>query len=738
MLSKHLENAKNWLTNGLKSAILTHVERSATRPKRKTPASRRQMGEITMKKVPELFGSMVFNEAVMKERLPKDVYKALKCTIRQGTALDAQIAGVVANAMKDWAIEKGATHFTHWFQPMTGITAEKHDSFISPCADGTVIMEFSGKELIKGEPDASSFPSGGLRATFEARGYTAWDPTSYAFIKDDTLCIPTAFCSYTGEILDKKTPLLRSMEAISKQACRVLKLFGKDVARVTTTVGPEQEYFLIDKEDYKKRPDLILTGRTLFGAMPPKGQELEDHYFGSIRPRVKAFMEDLDEELWKLGINAKTEHNEVAPAQHEMAPIFATANIATDHNQLSMEIMKKVADRHGFVCLLHEKPFEGVNGSGKHNNWSISTDKGENLLDPGVTPMENAQFLLFLTAVIKAVDDYQDLLRISVASAGNDHRLGANEAPPAIVSMYVGDELAAVIDSIVSGAGYKAAGKKIMDIGVSVLPTIPTDNSDRNRTSPFAFTGNKFEFRMPGSSFNIACTNVMLNTAVADSLLLFADELEKAEDFDTALATLIKRELSAHQKILFNGNGYSAEWPIEAEKRGLLNLRSTPEAVVHYTDEKNVALFARHGVYSLTEMKSRQEISLEEYVKVIHIEAMASLDILKKQIVPACIGYSKELAETVALKKSIGVDAPAEVAKVRELTEKTAELSSLQGALEAAVDGCPADTTECAMYDHETVIPAMEAARKVADELELLVAKKAWPFPTYADLLFYV
>ena len=691
-----------------------------------------------MKKVPELFGSMVFNEAVMKERLPKDVYKALKCTIRQGTALDAQIAGVVANAMKDWAIEKGATHFTHWFQPMTGITAEKHDSFISPCADGTVIMEFSGKELIKGEPDASSFPSGGLRATFEARGYTAWDPTSYAFIKDDTLCIPTAFCSYTGEILDKKTPLLRSMEAISKQACRVLKLFGKDVARVTTTVGPEQEYFLIDKEDYKKRPDLILTGRTLFGAMPPKGQELEDHYFGSIRPRVKAFMEDLDEELWKLGINAKTEHNEVAPAQHEMAPIFATANIATDHNQLSMEIMKKVADRHGFVCLLHEKPFEGVNGSGKHNNWSISTDKGENLLDPGVTPMENAQFLLFLTAVIKAVDDYQDLLRISVASAGNDHRLGANEAPPAIVSMYVGDELAAVIDSIVSGAGYKAAGKKIMDIGVSVLPTIPTDNSDRNRTSPFAFTGNKFEFRMPGSSFNIACTNVMLNTAVADSLLLFADELEKAEDFDRALATLIKRELSAHQKILFNGNGYSAEWPIEAEKRGLLNLRSTPEAVVHYTDEKNVALFARHGVYSLTEMKSRQEISLEEYVKVIHIEAMASLDILKKQIVPACIGYSKELAETVALKKSIGVDAPAEVAKVRELTEKTAELISLQGALEAAVDGCPADTTECAMYDHETVIPAMEAAREVADELELLVAKKAWPFPTYADLLFYV
>ena len=691
-----------------------------------------------MKKVPELFGSMVFNEAVMKERLPKDTYKALKCTIRQGTALDAQIAGVVANAMKDWAIEKGATHFTQWFQPMTGITAEKHDSFISPCSDGTVIMEFSGKELIKGEPDASSFPSGGLRATFEARGYTAWDPTSYAFIKDDTLCIPTAFCSYTGEILDKKTPLLRSMEAISKQACRVLRLFGKDVARVTTTVGPEQEYFLIDKEDYRKRPDLILTGRTLFGAMPPKGQELEDHYFGTIRPRVKAFMEDLDEELWKLGICAKTEHNEVAPCQHEMAPIFATANIATDHNQLSMEIMKKVADRHGFVCLLHEKPFDGVNGSGKHNNWSISTDKGENLLDPGVTPAQNAQFLLFLTAVIKAVDDYQDLLRISVASAGNDHRLGANEAPPAIVSMYVGDELAGVIDSLVSGADYKAAGKRSMDIGVSVLPAIPQDNSDRNRTSPFAFTGNKFEFRMPGSSFNIACTNIMLNTAVADSLMAFADELEKAEDFDAALASLIKRELSAHQRILFNGNGYSAEWPIEAEKRGLLNLRSTPEAVVHYTDEKNVALFARHGVYSLSEMKSRQEITMEEYVKVINIEALTSLDMLKKQIIPACIGYSKELAETVAVKKSIGVSAPVEAAKVQELTDMTAELCGLTDALEAALAGAPEDVTACGMYDHETVIPAMEAARKVADALELKVAKKAWPVPTYADLLFYV
>ncbi len=691
-----------------------------------------------MKKVPELFGSMVFNEAVMKEKLPKDVFRALKQTIRHGLALDPQIAGVVANAMKDWAIEKGATHFTHWFQPMTGITAEKHDSFISPCADGTVIMEFSGKELIKGEPDASSFPSGGLRATFEARGYTAWDPTSYAFIKDDTLCIPTAFCSYTGEILDKKTPLLRSMQAISAEACRVLKLFGKDVARVTTTVGPEQEYFLIDKEDYKKRPDLILTGRTLFGARAPKGQELEDHYFGSIRPRVKAFMADLDEELWKLGIYAKTEHNEVAPCQHEMAPIFATANIATDHNQLTMEIMKRVADRHGLVCLLHEKPFEGVNGSGKHNNWSISTDKGENLLDPGSTPMENAQFLLFLTAVIKAVDEYQDLLRISVASAGNDHRLGANEAPPAIVSMYVGDELAAVIRSLVEGTDYKSAGHKSMDIGVTTLPPIPQDNSDRNRTSPFAFTGNKFEFRMPGSSFNIACTNIMLNTAVADELMQFADELEKAADFEDALSKLIRRELKAHQRILFNGNGYSPEWEIEAERRGLLNLRSTPEALVHYTDKKNVELFARHGVYTYTEIKSRQDINMEEYTKVVHIEALTMIDMLGKLIVPSCVAYSKMMAEGVAAKKSIGIEAPAEAAQVKLLTEKTADLMTLKTDLENVVAGEPDGLDERAMYEHEAVIPAMEAARKVADELELKVDKKYWSMPTYADLLFYV
>ena len=691
-----------------------------------------------MKKVPELFGSMVFNEAVMKERLPKDVYKSLKQTVRQGTALDPQVAGVVANAMKDWAIEKGATHFTHWFQPMTGITAEKHDSFISPCADGTVIMEFSGKELMKGEPDASSFPSGGLRATFEARGYTAWDPTSYAFLKDDTLCIPTAFSSYTGEILDKKTPLLRSMEAISKEACRVLALFGKKVSRVTTTVGPEQEYFLIDKADYKKRPDLILTGRTLLGARSPKGQELEDHYFGSIRPRVKAFMADLDEELWKLGVNAKTEHNEVAPCQHEMAPVFATANIATDHNQLTMEMMKKVADRHGLVCLLHEKPFEGVNGSGKHNNWSISTDRGENLLDPGSTPMENAQFLLFLTAVIKAVDEYQDLLRISVASAGNDHRLGANEAPPAIVSMYVGDELAAVIQSLVEGTDYKAAGHKSMDIGVTSLPHIPQDNSDRNRTSPFAFTGNKFEFRMPGSSFNIACTNVMLNTAVADELMQFADELEKADSFEAALSKLIRRELAAHRRILFNGNGYSEEWPREAARRGLLNLRSTPEALIHYTDEKNVALFARHGVYTRTEIQSRQDINMEEYAKIIHIEALTLIDMLGKLIVPACAAYSRQLAEGVAAKAGIGVDAPAEAAQVRLLTEKTAELIERTERLKAVVADEPEALNARAMYEHEAVIPAMEAARQVADELEGRVGKEYWPMPSYADLLFYV
>lgn len=692
--------------------------------------------------IPSLYGSSVFSDKEMRARLPREIYKRLAASMATGEELDPAVADATASAMKAWAIEQGATHYTHWFQPLTGTTAEKHDSFISPQKDGSVIMELRGKELIRGEPDASSFPSGGIRATFEARGYTVWDITSPAFLYDNgdtkTLCIPTAFCGYNGEALDQKTPLLRSMEAISKEACRVLALFGKKVSRVTTTVGPEQEYFLIDKEDYKKRPDLILTGRTLLGARSPKGQELEDHYFGSIRPRVKAFMADLDEELWKLGVNAKTEHNEVAPCQHEMAPVFATANIATDHNQLTMEMMKKVADRHGLVCLLHEKPFEGVNGSGKHNNWSISTDRGENLLDPGSTPMENAQFLLFLTAVIKAVDEYQDLLRISVASAGNDHRLGANEAPPAIVSMYVGDELAAVIQSLVEGTDYKAAGHKSMDIGVTSLPHIPQDNSDRNRTSPFAFTGNKFEFRMPGSSFNIACTNVMLNTAVADELMQFADELEKADNFEAALSTLIRRELAAHRRILFNGNGYSEEWPLEAARRGLLNLRSTPEALIHYTDEKNVALFARHGVYTRTEIQSRQDINMEEYAKIIHIEALTLIDMLGKLIVPACAAYSKQLAEGVAAKAGIGVDAPAEAAQVRLLTEKTAELIERTERLKAVVAAEPEALNARAMYEHEAVIPAMEAARQVADELEGRVGKEYWPMPSYADLLFYV
>ena len=704
-----------------------------------------------MSKVPELFGSMVFNESVMKERLPKDVFKALKSTITEGTALDPTVANIVANAMKDWAISMGATHYTHWFQPMTGITAEKHDSFITPGAEGAVIMEFSGKELIKGEPDASSFPSGGLRATFEARGYTAWDPTSYAFIKDHTLCIPTAFCSYTGQILDKKTPLLRSMEAISKQACRVLRLFGKDCKHVTTTVGPEQEYFLINKSDYAKRPDLILTGRTLFGAPAPKGQEMDDHYFGSIRPRVKAFMAELDEELWKLGIYSKTEHNEVAPCQHEMAPIFETTNIAVDHNQLTMEVMKRVADRHGFVCLLHEKPFEGINGSGKNNNWSISTDRGENLLEPGNTPSSNAQFLLFLTAVIKAVDEYQDLLRLSAASAGNDHRLGAHEAPPAVVSMYIGDELGAVVDAMVSGKTYHAAEKTHMDIGVSALPNIPKDTSDRNRTSPFAFTGNKFEFRMPGSTFNVACTNTILNTAVAEELRQFADELEQAENFEQALSELIIREIKAHKRIIFNGNGYDDAWLVEAKKRGLSNLASTPDALPHYIDKKNLQLFTRHGVYTPVEVGSREEILLEEYAKTLRIEALTMLDMLRKLILPACTKFSRDLAEGVALKKQIGVDAPAEVEMVRKVTDKTAALSAAQDVLAHKVEAAKDVLTEAfavapggvgarklSRYYRDEVLPAMKEARKLADELENLVSKEYWPFPTYSDILFYV
>ena len=693
-----------------------------------------------MSKVPELFGSMVFNESVMKERLPKDVFKALKKTMTEGTPLDETVANIVANAMKDWAISKGATHYTHWFQPMTGVTAEKHDSFITPGAEGAVIMEFSGKELIKGEPDASSFPSGGLRATFEARGYTAWDPTSYAFIKDNTLCIPTAFCSYTGQVLDKKTPLLRSMDAISDQACRVLKLFGKECKRVTTTVGPEQEYFLINKSDYAKRPDLILTGRTLFGAPAPKGQEMEDHYFGSIRPRVKAFMAELDEELWKLGVYSKTEHNEVAPCQHEMAPIFETTNIATDHNQLTMEVMKKVANKHGFVCLLHEKPFAGVNGSGKHNNWSLSTDKGENLLEPGNTPSSNAQFLLFLTAVIKATDEYQDLIRLSAASAGNDHRLGAHEAPPAIVSMYIGDELGAVVDALVSGEDYTDAKKTKMDIGVSVLPNIPKDTSDRNRTSPFAFTGNKFEFRMPGSAFNVACTNTILNTAVAEELRQFADELEQAVDFDAALTALIQREIRAHKRIIFNGNGYDDAWIKEAGKRGLHNLASTPDALPHYTDKKNLQLFTRHGIYTPIEVGSREEILLDEYGKTINIEAHTMLDMLRKLILPACVKYSKEVAEGVAIKKQIGVDAPAEAALVRTITEKTAALAQAERTLTEKAAGVPARSiARIRARDYrDEVLPAMEEARRIADELEGLVAKDAWPMPTYSDILFYI
>ncbi len=692
----------------------------------------------TNSKVPELFGSMVFNEAVMQDRLPKDIFRALKKTIKEGTKLDAAVANVVASAMKDWAISKGATHYTHWFQPMTGVPAEKHDSFISPNDDGTVIMEFSGKELIKGEPDASSFPSGGLRATFEARGYTAWDPTSYAFVKDGTLYIPTAFCSYTGDILDKKTPLLRSMDAISKQACRVLRLFGKECKRVSTTVGPEQEYFLINEEDYKQREDLIFTGRTLFGAMPPKGQEMDDHYFGALRPRVAAFMAELDQELWKLGVLAKTKHNEVAPCQHELAPIFSTTNIATDHNQLMMEMMKRVAKKHGFYCLLHEKPFEGVNGSGKHNNWSISTDAGENLLEPGRTPAANRQFLLFLTAVIKAVDEYQDLLRVSVANAGNDHRLGANEAPPAIVSMFVGDELEAIIEAIEKGETHTDVDKTMMSIGVSVLPAIPKDTTDRNRTSPFAFTGNKFEFRMPGSTFNIACTNIMLNTAVAEELRQFADELEAAKDFDAALAALIQREIKAHKRIIFNGNGYGADWPAEAERRGLLNLKSTPDAIPYYTMDKNVNLFQRHGVYTRVEMESRGEILAEEYAKTLHIEALTMLDMLKKQIIPACVAYSRELADTVAVKKSIGVDAPAELALVKALTEKVAALLERQAVLEEKVSAAPQGTKEAPRYYHDEVIPAMAGARAVADELEMMVGEKHWPFPTYAKILYYV
>lgn len=696
-----------------------------------------------MNKVTEVFGSMVFNDAVMKERLPKDTYKALHKTIENGKSLDPTIANIVANAMKDWAIEKGATHFTHWFEPMTGITAEKHDSFITPDKNGNIIMEFSGKELVRGEPDASSFPSGGLRATFEARGYTAWDPTSYAFVKNGVLCVPTAFCSYGGQALDKKTPLLRSMEAISKQAVRILRLFGNDsVKTVKTTVGPEQEYFLIDKEVFDKREDLIYTGRTLFGAKPPKGQELDDHYFGAIKDRVKAYMDDLNKELWKLGILAKTEHNEVAPAQHELAPIFTTTNMAVDHNYLTMEIMQKVAKKHGMVCLLHEKPFEGINGSGKHNNWSISTDSGANLLDPGETPYENAQFLVFLTAVIKAVDEYQDLLRISVASAANDHRLGANEAPPAVVSMFLGDELDAVVKAIISGKTYEGGKAEQMKIGVHVLPKFPKDNTDRNRTSPFAFTGNKFEFRMLGSTASVADPNIMLNTAVAEALSEFADELEGAKDFTKALNSLIKRNLKAHQRIIFNGNGYDDAWLAEAEKRGLLNLRTTPDALPYLIKQKNIDLFTKHKVFTKEEVESRYEIKLENYSKVLNIEALTMIEMAKRDLLPAVSAYAAELTNTALSKKELSdkIDTTYEEELVAKISKLTAKLYAKTADLEKALAGADkiTDSYKNAIYHKDKVFAAMEQLRAVADELETLTSAEYWPIPTYGEILFSV
>lgn len=694
--------------------------------------------------VPELFGSNVFNDTVMKERLPKDVYKALKKTINDGTPLDLTVANVVANAMKDWAIEKGATHFTHWFQPMTGITAEKHDSFISPTADGNVIMEFSGKELIKGEPDASSFPSGGIRATFEARGYTAWDPTSYAFIKDGSLCIPTVFCSYTGEVLDKKTPLLRSMDAISNEAVRVLHALGlNDVTRVITTVGPEQEYFLIDKEVYNKRKDLIYCGRTLFGARPPKGQEMEDHYFGSIKPRVSAYMKELDEELWKQGIYAKTKHNEVAPAQHELAPIFTTTNMATDHNQLTMEIMKKTAEKHGLVCLLHEKPFAGVNGSGKHNNWSLSTNTGLNLLDPGKTPRENYVFLTFLAAVIKGVHEYQDLLRVSVASAGNDHRLGANEAPPAIISIFLGDELTDVLHAIEDGGEVTKSEKQIMDTNVSAVPNFVKDTTDRNRTSPFAFTGNKFEFRMLGSSENIACPNQILNTIVAEELSQIAEILENSEDdIKTTVENIIKSVLKDHKAIIFNGNNYSDEWVVEAEKRGLLNLKTLPDALPYYISEKNVKLFEKHGVFTETELHARYEIQLENYSKIINIEALTSLDMVKKDIIPAVVSYIKELTDTAVAKKSLSsaISTDVEVEVVDKLSTLLSCLYKKAEELDKAVVGAKdiSDVKDLAVYYKDKVFATMQELRAVADEIEMSMAAKYWPYPSYGEMLFSV
>lgn len=691
--------------------------------------------------VADYFGCNVFSDTLMRERLPKNIYKSVMKTKKFGVALEQSVADVVANAMKDWAVEKGATHYTHWFHPMTGVTAEKHDSFISPTPDGNIILEFSGKELVKGEPDASSFPSGGLRATFEARGYTAWDPTSNAFIKDGTLYIPTAFCSYTGEILDKKTPLLRSMEVVSEQALRILRLFGNTTAtRVTTTVGPEQEYFLVDRKYFDQREDLVITGRTLFGAKPPKGQELEDHYFGNIKQRVSDYMKDLDQELWKLGIFAKTKHNEVAPAQHELAPVFTTSNIAADHNQLTMEIMKKTALKHGLVCLLHEKPFAGVNGSGKHNNWSISSNDGQNLLDPGDTPQDNMQFLTFLCAIIKAVDEYAPLLRLSAASAGNDHRLGANEAPPAVISMFIGSELEGVIEALENGTAYKSNGNEEFEIGVDSLPNFPKDSTDRNRTSPFAFTGNKFEFRMLGSADSISCTNTILNTIVAQILDEFATELEKAEDFDKALKELLVKTIKEHKKIIFNGNGYSDEWLEEAERRGLPNLTSTVDALPKYTDKKYVSMFEKFKVYSEKEIRSRTEILLENYSKVINIEALTMLDIVKKQILPVCIAYTKTLCDSAISKKALGIDESVEKLMASKLSSLTAGIVNEVKALDEKVisaQDCK-EGEEMARFYHDEVFTQMQTLRASVDECEMCVPEKDWPLPSYTKLLFTV
>ena len=691
------------------------------------------------KKLPELFGSLVFNEGTMKERLSSASYSAWKKCVTEGTPLDLSTANEIAEAMKQWAVEKGATHFTHWFQPMTGVTAEKHDSFIAPVGGGKIMMEFSGKELIRGEPDASSFPSGGLRATFEARGYTAWDPTSFAFIKEGSLCIPTIFCSYSGEALDKKTPLLRSMDEVSRQAVRILRLFGDtETKRVTAQVGPEQEYFLIDKALYEKREDLRMCGRTLFGAKPPRGQELEDHYFGAIRPRVAAYMKDLDETLWALGVLSKTKHNEVAPAQHEMAPVFSDANSACDQNQLAMEMMKKVADRHGLVCLLHEKPFAGVNGSGKHDNWSLSTDTGKNLFKPGSTPRQNAQFLLFLAAFVKGVDDYQDFLRATVAFPGNDHRLGAQEAPPAVLSIFLGDELSAVVDSIINDTDFQSTGKRTLKIGVDSLPAIPQDNTDRNRTSPMAFTGNKFEFRMLGSSQSISGPNITLNTIMAEELEQFADELEVSRDFQADLEKLIRRVFTEHQRIIFNGNGYDEAWLEEAGKRGLSNLTSTADALPMYTAPKNVDLFVKHGIYTKEEIEARAEIHIENYSTVICIEARTMTDMIRRQILPAVSAFAGDLCSRAGTKKDLGACCQYEVSTACQIGSLTDALMAASDKLETDLSAIPADAAEAMRYSHDVLIPDMDTARRAADQLETLTSSDRWPFPTYSDLLFSV